>query len=55
MKRTFEDWMQAVDHAIEARTGFTSADLADVCYMDWFEDGTSPASAARRAIRNMDE
>lgn len=55
MERTFEDWMQAVDHAIEARTGFTSADLADVCYMDWFEDDVSPKSAAHRAIRNASE
>ncbi len=48
---TFQRWMAAVDRIIAAKCGFTSADLPDVCYADWFDDGVSPKSAASRAMR----
>lgn len=43
---------EQVDQYIAQRAfGCTSADLADCCYADWYEDGVSPRSAASRAIR----
>jgi hypothetical protein len=48
----FTAWMKKVDAHIAAKCcGLTSDDLPDICYRDLFDDGTSPASAARKAIR----
>ncbi len=52
---TFESWMQAVDKEIGNLCGMSNRDLPDVCYGDWYEDGVSPLSAAKRAIRNAGE
>ena len=52
MKRTFEEWKEAVDEEVFARTGLSADDLPDVCYRDWYDDDVSPASAARRALRS---
>jgi len=52
---SFEDWMHAVDRVIAARVGVDSADLPDICYADLYEDGATPASAARQAIRYAQE
>jgi hypothetical protein len=43
MKKTFADWMAAVD-AIISRDymGITTADLTDNSYGDWYEDGMTP-------------
>ena len=50
---TFEAGMTAVDTEIARRVmGFTSSDLPDCCYADWYEDGVSVKSAAVRAIRS---
>jgi hypothetical protein len=50
---TFEIWMAAVDSAVSSILyGMTSGDLPDICYMDLFEDGVSPRSAARQAIKS---
>jgi hypothetical protein len=49
---TFERWMQAVDAEIERRTGFTSDDLPDVSYWDWWDSGLTPIAAAGRVLRN---
>jgi hypothetical protein len=53
--KTFEQWMTAVDAAVERLCGLSASDLPDVCYRDWYEDGISPATAARRAVRNANE
>ena len=50
-KAAYDEFMQDVDYFIERRIGATSADLPDCPYWDWFDDGVSPKSAARRAIR----
>jgi hypothetical protein len=56
MKRTFDDWMSAVNAAVERLAGLSADDLPDVCYRDWYDDDVSPVSAARRAIRSaLDE
>lgn len=51
-KVTFEAWLAKVDAAIRAKTGLTLRDLDDCPYADWYEDGVSPATAAKRAIKN---
>ncbi len=56
MKPTFEQWMKKVDEIIANKLGgLTSSDLADVCYIVWFEDGVTPKGAASRAIKNERE
>jgi hypothetical protein len=55
-KQSFEVWMTKVDNEIASRCmGMTSADLPDVCYRDWYDDGVSPKSAAGRAIKSAQE
>ena len=51
MNKTFEAWMKEVDRRIEASIGLSSADLPDICYRDMYDDGATPASAAREAIK----
>jgi hypothetical protein len=52
----FEQWMQQVDKYISAKCGgMTSGDLADYCYADAYDDGASPAKAARAAIKAESE
>lgn len=50
---SFHQWMNQVDREITKRIGFglTSADLPDCPWYDWFEHGTAPTAAAKRAIR----
>lgn len=47
----FDAWMAKVDAACLKACGLSIHDLSDCCFMDWFEDGVSPLSAAKRAIR----
>jgi len=57
-KRSFEEWMAAVDALISyALAGLNSSDLPDCCYLDWYDDGVTPKGAAKRALRqfNSDE
>ena len=51
IKRSFDEWMKAADAACEAKAGLSIHDLSDCPFMDWYEDGVSPSSAASRAIR----
>jgi len=53
-KSTFEDWMARVDAMVERLIGCSAYDLADYCYRDAYDDGRSPLSAARSAIRNQE-
>ena len=48
---SFESWMKVVDAYISRACYFTSADLPDCCYSDWFEDGKSAKAAAAKAIK----
>jgi hypothetical protein len=47
----FGDWMIAIDGHLEKAVGFTSSDLADCCYYDWWEDGITPRQAAKLALQ----
>ena len=47
---TFEEWMKEVDSHIESECGFTSEDLADQPYRDWYNDGMSSSEAARTTL-----
>ncbi len=47
----FNAWMCAVDAACIRRSGLSIYDLADCCFHDWYDDGMTPAAAARHAIR----
>ena len=51
----FNVWMARVDALIEKSTGLSSMDLPDYCYRDAFDDGASPGSAAKAAIRAAKE
>jgi hypothetical protein len=52
MKKSFEDWMKEVDTLVSnALGGLTTADLIDQRYEDWYDAGTSPKTAAKRAIK----
>jgi hypothetical protein len=46
----FEQWMEAVDRVLLRKVGFTSSDLPDVLYRDWYDDGVTAAEAADMAI-----
>ena len=51
----FNIWMARVDAYIEQKFGLSSSDLPDYCYRDAFDDGASPGSAAKAAIRAAKE
>lgn len=48
----FETWMRLVDSRIQASTSLVSLDLPDLPYMDMYEAGVTPRSAAAKAIKN---
>jgi hypothetical protein len=52
---SFAVWMAQVDSILDEKTGLSYRDLPDCCYMDWYEDGVSPRSAACRAMRAANE
>lgn len=52
---SFEDWMKAVDKEVNKRIGLSSSDLPDIAYADMHQDGVSPVSAAKKAIRGAAE
>jgi hypothetical protein len=51
-KQTLEQWLAKVNLAVEHLSGMSMHDLADCPYMDWYEKGMTPETAARKAIRN---
>ena len=51
MAKTFDQWMQEVNRAVEHLVGLSADDLPDWNYRDAYDDGASPSSAARQAIR----
>ena len=52
MSSGFETWMQKVDSAVIRLAGVSVHDLADQFFYDWFEDGITPAQAARLALES---
>ena len=52
---SFKLWLANVDACCARICGLSIHDLPDCCFMDWFEDGVTPTSAARRAIRNAND
>lgn len=51
----FKTWMAKVSDEIESKVGLSLDDLPDMNYYEMWEDGISPANAARKAIRNAKE
>jgi hypothetical protein len=51
-KRTFEEWLKEVDAALRNECGMTHLDLPDIAYRDLYDDGVSPKSAAKKAVKN---
>ena len=49
---SFDEWMRAVNAAVQRKTGGLSADdLSDYCYADAYEEGIPPSTVAGLAIR----
>lgn len=44
--------MQEVDKVLDRICGVCSLDLSDYCYRDAYDDGRTPSSVARAALRN---
>ena len=55
MKISFEDWMKEVNKEVESAVGMSANDLPDYCYRDAYDDGKSPKSVAKAAIRSSNE
>lgn len=43
---SFDEWMDAVDLAVEALCGLSTLDLPDQTYRDWYDSGVDPDDAA---------
>jgi hypothetical protein len=54
-KQTFEQWMAKVNRAVEHLSSMSTDDMADCPYRDWYDDGMTPETAARKAIRLNNE
>jgi hypothetical protein len=39
---TFDQWIQKINKLLILEIGLTTDDLPDMCYMDFYESGTSP-------------
>ena len=50
--KTFEQWFSQVNAEISRKTGLTTDDLPDMCYLEMYEDGLTAPRAARKAIKN---
>ena len=50
-RKSFDEWLHAVDAQVQARVGVSYLDLPDYCYADAYDDGRSPSEVARAAIR----
>lgn len=51
MTSPFDRWFAEVDRKVRGLCGLSVHDLADMPFYDWFEDGVSALSAAKRTIR----
>jgi hypothetical protein len=52
MAKTFEQWKQEVDRAVQSLAGLSADDLEDWGYRDAYDDGMSPKRAAIHALAN---
>ncbi len=52
MKRTFDDFMVAVNTEINKVCGLDYNDLPDYLYDDDYADGCTPKQTAKHALRN---
>ena len=52
MGQGFQQWMNQVDQKVQGKVGLSVHDLEDCPFMDWFEDGVKPGTAAGMAIKN---
>lgn len=50
-KRSFEEWMSAVDRILLDKVSMVALDLPDIDYRDMYDDGRPPSAAANKAIR----
>lgn len=50
--QTFEQWMRKVDVELLRLQFVDSMDLPDIDYHDLYDEGRSPLTAAKAAIRN---
>ena len=48
----FSTYRLEVNRLVEAKCGLSLDDLPDVAIRDWYDDGVSTKTAARRAVRN---
>lgn len=48
---TFEEWKVSVNFWVRRDHGLDLDDLPDCPYRDWYDDGISPLTAAKRAIK----
>jgi hypothetical protein len=48
----FKVWMGKVNAKVGQKYGLSVDDLPDCPFMDWFDDGMSPAAAANKAAKN---
>ncbi len=55
MKMPFDEWMQHVAWHINNMSGYLPDDLPDYCYRDAYDDGKSPKTTAKAAIKNAKE
>ena len=46
----FRAWKRKVDAVLTRTCGLSSSDLADQPYRDWFDDGVTPAQAAKMVL-----
>lgn len=52
MKVSFTEWMRQVDQTVLTKVGLSIYDLSDMPFVDMYERGVTPKSAATKSIRN---
>lgn len=53
MSDKFIKWLAKVDDHLIKKVGLTHLDLPDGPFADWFDDGISPATAARLLLADI--
>ena len=49
---TFEEWLKQADYTLESLVFLGHDDLPDQTWRDWYNDGVTPADAARMTLEN---
>ena len=49
-RRSFEDWMKAVNQHLLSICGMEADDLPDAAYRDNYDEGTSPKAMAKKVL-----